>query len=201
MGLAVGCLTQNAVAFDLSPALKPPPSIWDIFPWGELAFEIALVVGMAGWFGTRTMMLQDAYISLRAESGQHECLVSRNTRKLETDKKDLQGKINAVRRFLGSRILWSAYTHDISARLPNTGFLSVFDGGCDLDTGRGAGNKSFVLRVRLPLNKDGSTSREIDRFLASLRTDPLLHRDFTLVELADIRQVQNRQERSVLLLY
>jgi hypothetical protein len=45
-----------------------------------------------------------------------------------------------------------------------------------------------VLHIRLPLNQDGSTSREIDRFLASLRTDPVLHRDFTTVELADIRQ-------------
>ena len=98
------------MAFDLSRALKPPPSIWDIFPWGELAFEIVLVAGMAGWFGTRVMALQDAYTKIRTESGQHECLASRDTTKLDADKKDLKGKIDAVRRFLESRSLWSAYT-------------------------------------------------------------------------------------------
>ena len=188
LGLALGCLQQNAVAFDLSRALKPPPSIRDIFPWGELAFEIVLVAGMAGWFGTRAMTLQDSYTKIRTESGEHECLASRDTKKLEADKKDLQGKIDAVRRFLESRSLWSVYTHDISTRLPNTGLLSVCEGSADLDTGRGQGNKSFALRVKLPMNKDGSTSREIDRFIAALRTDPVLHRDFTSVELGDIRQ-------------
>jgi hypothetical protein len=192
-GLALGCLAQNAVAFDLSRALKPPPSIWDIFPWGELAFEIVLVAGMAGWFGTRVMALQGAYTKIRTESGQYECLASRDTTKLDADKKDLKGKIDAVRRFLESRSLWSAYTHDISTRLPSTGLLSVCDGSCDLDTGRGQSNRSFVLRVKLPMNQDGSTSREIDRFLASLRTDPVLHRDFTSVELGDIKQGGGRR--------
>jgi hypothetical protein len=188
-GLALGCLAQNVAAFDLSRALKPPPSIWDIFPWGELAFEVVLVAGMAGWFGTRAMMLQDSYARIRTESGRHTCLATRDTKKLEADKKDLQGKIDVVRRFLDSRILWSAYTHYISACLPSTGLLSVCEGSCGLDIGRGPANKSLVLRLKLPMGKDGSTSPEIKRFFASVRSDPLLHRDFTSVELSDIKQV------------
>ena len=41
-----------------------------------------------------------------------------------------------------------------------------------------------------PISPDGSTPREIDAFLESLRNHPLLQRDFPLVELADIKRYQ-----------
>ncbi len=67
-GVALGCLAQNLKAFDLSRALKPRASIREIFPWGELAFEILLIAGMGGILGARSMMLDDAYGAVRVES-------------------------------------------------------------------------------------------------------------------------------------
>ena len=43
------------------------------------------------------------------------------------------------------------------------------------------------------MNQDGSTLREIDRFLALTSTDPVLHRDFASVELGDIKQGGGRR--------
>ncbi len=67
-GLALGCLAQGIKAFDLSRALKPRASIREIFPWGELAFEILLIATMGGILGVRSMMLDDAYVAVRVES-------------------------------------------------------------------------------------------------------------------------------------
>ena len=42
MGLALGCVNQTNVAFDLSHSMKPSASLRDIFPWGELACQCAI---------------------------------------------------------------------------------------------------------------------------------------------------------------
>ena len=47
-GLALGSLAQGLQAFDLSRALKPRPSIREIFPWGELAFELLMIATLGG---------------------------------------------------------------------------------------------------------------------------------------------------------
>ncbi len=50
--------------------------------------------------------------------------------------------------------------------------------------------RSLILRATAPIMPDGSTPREIDAFLESLRNHPLLKRDFPIVELADIKRYQ-----------
>ncbi len=47
---------------------------------------------------------------------------------------------------------------------------------------------SFTVGVSVPLAKDGSTPREIDAFLNSLRNDPVLQHNFASAELTGISQ-------------
>jgi hypothetical protein len=144
----------------------------------------------------RSWSLDESYASIQAENAQRELLTSVPAAQLEKEKKDLEQKVEAVRRFVGSRILWTSYTHDISARLPDSATLNSFYGLCELEffgkqkEGVLKPKKSFVVRAAAPIARDGSTPKEIDRFLISLRGHPLLKRDFPLVELADIKWFQ-----------
>jgi hypothetical protein len=99
-------------------------------------------------------------------------------------------------RAASSRVLWSAYTHDIPARLPKSALLNSFHGIAEMEyfgkkkEGVTTPKKSLVLRATAPIMPDGSTPREIDALLESLRNHPLLQRDFPLVELAEIKRYQ-----------
>ena len=112
-GVALGCLAQGIKAFDLSRALKPRASIREIFPWGELAVEMLLIAAMGVILGVRSMMLNDAYAAVGWKA-RHACLKSADQGKLEKQKKGLAEKVDAVQKFLSTRILWSAYAQDLS---------------------------------------------------------------------------------------
>jgi hypothetical protein len=194
-GLALGCLKQEQKAFDLARTLKPRASLWEIFPLGETAFQGALMVCMGLMLWVHGENLASRCESVQTENRKHQCLMLPQEQ-LEKEKKDLKQRVEAVRGFLASRILWTSYTHDIPARLPANALLNSMQGICELEI---AGKKkesasqlkkSFVMRATAPISSNGSMPREIDDFLNSLRGNPLLKRDFPIVELADIKRFQ-----------
>ncbi len=190
-GLALGCLAQKAKTFDLSRTMKTRASIREIFPWWDLAYAVMLVICMGMALEAHSVQLDDACVAAQAKSSDHKCLASADARQLEKETKELETKVEAVRLFVGTRILWTAYTRDVSVRLPTDALLVMFEGINDLNTGgRGsrALGKSLQLRAMVPCGPDGSTPRDIDVFLDALRNHPLLKRDFPSVELADIKR-------------
>ena len=194
-GLALGCLNQNQPAFDLSRALKPKPSIREIFPWGELALEVAMVICLGLLLSGRSSALTSSYQAVLAEKARHACLGSTAPAKLEKEKSELTEKVDAMRRFLATRILWSAYTHDLPARLPDNAQFASLQGCCEVENlgkkaGAGKQRKSFNLHVAVPLGSKDSMPHEIDNFVNALRNDPLLKSDFPEVLLADIKRSQ-----------
>ena len=195
-GLALGRLFHRGSMFDLVRTLKPRPRLRELFPWGELALQVALIVCMGLLMSLRSSGLAESLHGVQAESRRHECLASAKPSELEKEKADLQVRVDTVRRFLQSRVLWSAYTHDIPARLPASAMLNTFHGLAELEyfgkkrEGVGTPKRSLVLRATAPIMPDGSTPREINAFLESLRNHPLLQRDFPIVELADIKRYQ-----------
>jgi hypothetical protein len=118
-------------------------------------------------------------VALRGENSQHLCLASVEPEKLEQNKKAMEDKVGAVRNFLESRMAWTEYTRDISARLPVDAVLSGFNGKSPLDaSGKAAG--SFQLRGTAPL-KNGSIPYDVDAFLGAIPNDPLWKRDFATI--------------------
>lgn len=192
-GLALGCLNPPGEAFDLAHSLKPRASLWEVFPWGEAALQIAMLVCLALILLVRSHAVKDDYEAVQAENARRAALTSLPESQLLKEKKDLEQRVEAVRKFLASRVLWSSYTHDVANRLPAGATLSSFQGLCELEflgkqkEAAVKPKKSFTLRAEAPIPRDGSTPQEIDRFLSSLRGHPLLQRDFPLVELADIK--------------
>jgi hypothetical protein len=190
-GSALGCLKQEPRSFDLSRSLKPRPSLMDIFPWGELALQAAMVGCVALSLFAQSMSLSDARAGAQAENARHKCLASSTRAELAKERKDLSAKVDAVREFLANRILWTEYTQDIPARMPTNATLTAFRGIVDTSkSSKGGLKKQLMLGGSAPIAEDGRTPHEIDEFLTALRNDPLLKRDFPLVNLADIRRIQ-----------
>jgi hypothetical protein len=196
-GLALGCLKTEQQAFDLARTLKQRPSLWELVPWGETALQISLVVCMGLLLTGRYLNVQEARAAVQAENSRHECLASAGVGALEKERKDLHQRVEAVRKFLESRILWTPYTHDLPARLPAQAYLTSVHGLCELtDQGKKKEatikpKKSFVLRGAAPISPDGSIPKDIDALLTAVRNHPLLKRDFPIVQLSDIKRIQS----------
>ena len=193
LGLALGCLSQHGPAFDFSAALKPPASFRDIFPWGELALEGALILFMAMLLWRHSDNLNQAYRVVQAENGRHKQFVSLPLASLEKENTELQRKLEAIREYLDSRLPWTSYMHDFSAHMPEgVTLLSLFG---QWEMGNGAGNarpkRCLVLSASVPIAPNGSMPREIDTLLGTLRNDPLLQQDFPQINLAGIRRSQS----------
>ena len=182
-GLALGCLATDGNAFDLSRSTKSRALIKEIFPWGELAFAIVLMGCMAVVLGAHSVRLDEVYATTRAENTQHSCLAAAEPGRLASNKKALEEKVEAVRTFLDSRILWTTYTRDIAARMPANARLTTFTGKNALAGGgkTKAGGGSFRLEGMAPLLPDGSMPPEIAPFLGAIPNHPLWKRDFTSV--------------------
>jgi hypothetical protein len=132
--------------------------------------------------------LEDEYRAVRAEIERRPWQVGVAESELQKEKKELELRVESVQRFLAGRITWTAYTRDVAERLPAGATLSLFHGICEMGKdGQGAAKKSFVLKAVAPAAPSGAVPREIDGFLTELRGNPLLQRDFPLIELADVR--------------
>jgi hypothetical protein len=178
-GLALGCLSPDIKAFDLSRSLKARAPIKEIFPWKELGFAAGLIGCMAVVLSAHALKLHESYVALRGENSQHLCLASVEPEKLEQNKKAMEDKVGTVRNFLESRMAWTEYTRDISARLPLNAVLSGFNGKSPLDA-KGKAASSFQLRGTAPL-KNGSIPYDVDAFLGAIPNDPLWKRDFATI--------------------
>jgi hypothetical protein len=192
-GLALGCLgPQPADAFDLSRSLKPRVSLWDIFPWGEVAMQIILVALMGVFLLMNARGVEEALVPVRTEITGRAWLTTAQQADIQKERQELSQKVEAIRKFVSTRIIWTLYTHDIAERLPVDATLMMFHGLCELETGKNVikPKKTFTIRASAPITQDGSTPKEIDRFLVALRGDPLLKQDFPIVDLADIKWYQ-----------
>lgn len=197
-GLALGC-HPNVEAFNLARSLKSRDSIWEIFPLGGTIAQVLILLLSLFFLTSRLRGEKAAYQVARAEDRRHTWAASLDETRLEKEKTELEQKVEAIRTFLATRIVWSDYIHDIAARVsPDVKVLS-FSGKCELelmDKKRDAGmkpKKTLVLRLASPIPRGGSMPVEIDRFLGSLRSDSLLMRDFPVVELADLQWNQPTQ--------
>ncbi len=193
-GLALSCVVEQPnQAIDLSRSMTPSPSLWQIFPWGEVAVQIALVLCMGLFLLDRSHGAEKAVTPVQAELAKHSWVGRKQYTDLEREQKDLAQKVNAIGKFVSTRILWSNYTYDISLRLPTSATLKSFQGVCELSGKRKSKSKpkkSFMIMATAPVDADGSTPKDIDRFLDALRNHPLLQKDFPIVEVTEIKTAE-----------
>jgi hypothetical protein len=191
-GLALGC-PPSVEGFNLARTLRPRASLWEIFPWGETMAQAGLLalatMPMLGHAGG----LHREHRAVRAEFDRHAWAKDVPDEKLEKERKDLDQKVDAVRKFLDGRIAWTSYTHDIASRLPANLSMTSFQGLSELDLmkkGTVKKKKSLVLGLSAPIGAGGLVPPEVDDFLVSLRFNPLLKRAFPEIELGDLKWFQ-----------
>ena len=190
-GLALGALSPVGEGFDLARTLKPTPSLREIFPWKEAFAQLAMVLGLGVFLSLKEQRQEEEYQACRVEIQRRPWQDRVSEADLQKEKKDLEQSVESIQRFLASRILWTAYTRDVAQRLPVGATLSSFFGVCEMGKdGAAAGKKTFVLKAAAPMATSGAVPREIDDYLTELRKDPLLLRDFPLVDMTDLRWAQ-----------
>jgi hypothetical protein len=192
-GLAMGCLAQNVATFDLARLMKPRALLRDIFPWGELSCQIAIVILMALFFYRHSEQVNIDYLSAKAQCAQSKTLAGSTVTQLTDEKKLLTQKTEAIQSFLNSRTLWTNYLRNVATLLPPNVRISQIKGTSSLQTGRSGGEKkTFSLTAESAVMPDGTVPREIGEFLVTLRNHPMLKREFPVVQLSNVTQSQTR---------
>ncbi len=195
-GLALGCIKSNAMAFDLARSMKPRESLWELMPWAELAVQLTIAVCLGLFLFNHSQDLNTKYAAIRSETDGRHWLTSRTQQQLDKEKQELEQRVDSIRKFLSTRVVWSTYTHDIPRQLPENSTLNSFHGVCETEKKGRKDDKSskpkntFTMRIGAPITSEGAVPKEVDEFLDALRDNESLKRDFPLVELADIKWFQ-----------
>lgn len=201
-GLALGALNPHADSFDLGHTLKPRPTLRDIFPWGEVLLQAALLLCMGLYLYYRAQCLGEEVTAVQDQNARLTWARSLSEPALQQEQQQLEKRVEAVHKFLGGRILWSVYSHDIATRLPAGVTLNSLQGLCEMEAGGTKKEavkprKSFILRATAPVPPGSSPPREIDTFLTAIRDYPALKRDFPLIEVTDIKTLAEQGRSGV----
>jgi hypothetical protein len=191
MGLAMGGLTEES-GFDLVRTLKPPDRISEIFPWGDLVMQTAMLAGCLLLVSDNAARLDSSHASTRASLAKFRWLGNAQEKDLDKEKKFLTLKDKMAETFLASRILWSGHVRDVASQLPTNTRLTSLSATSELEDLSGKGmamttKKSFVMKLESPIPPSGETPREVDELLGSLRDKSRLKRDFPIIELKDLK--------------
>jgi hypothetical protein len=196
-GLAAGCMSHDDRAIDLTRKMTPPQSLWQTFPWREIAAQVILLACMGLFLAGRLWKLQDESSAAQAHNSQYAWATDLRRAQLEGEKKELQQRASAVQKFLDSRVTWTDCARGVTARLPQNVFLTSLEACNKLESKakgsrKGKPEKALVIRGAAPLTEDGSFPQEIDSFLDALREHPTLQKELPAMELADLQETTSR---------
>jgi hypothetical protein len=192
MGMALGCRLGEE-AFDLGRALKTRAPLREVIPWGMFVAQAVVLAWLTFLLNGQCSAVRDSFHAIHEEGARHAWMDKVTDENLEKEKKDLEQRITAIREYLDTRILWSSFTRDAAARLPESIFLRSFAGVCELEVGsKKSAKKSMMLKLSAPIPKGEAMPREIDQYLTALRGDAVLQKDFGMVELADLTWSQGK---------
>ncbi len=193
LGLAMGGLAEES-GFDLARTIKPRESIGEIFPWGDLVTQSALMVGVVLLMSDRAKSLETTHAATRSSLARFRWLGDRQESDLDKEKKTLEQKDKTANAFLGSRVLWAGHVRDVATHLPANTRLTSLQGAGELEPlGKGPpglAKKTFVMRLETPVPPTGKMPREVDGLLEALRDKSSLRRDFPVIELKDLKTMK-----------
>jgi len=191
IGLALGGLCEDG-GFDLARTIKARDTIREIFPWGELAMQSAMLAGVLLLMTERARSLDAEVAATAASLVKFRWLGDRSESDLEKERKVLEQKDKTAEKFLASRVFWSSQVRDVASRLPTRTRLISLQGIGELESldgkaALGPAKKTFVLRLETPVPPTGETPREVDGLLESLRDKSQVRQEFPVIELKDLK--------------
>jgi hypothetical protein len=204
LGTALANPLAEAVGPDLARGLKPAVPIREIFPWGELALQGALVAGVSMFLHGTAVELDSRHESTRVEAGTFAWLKEQDQAKLEAEEKLLDESRKAVDAFRASRMDWSAQLRTIAADMPDSTVVTSFQGIGEGESVGKAGTVSknqMVVSFSTPMADDGAMPREINEFITALRAESALKRHFPAIEVAGLRANPAQRDRAAFASY
>jgi hypothetical protein len=220
-GLALGVARGDATSFDIARTLKPPSSLRELVPWGDLAVQMALWVCLWLYLSAKSDSLDHALRTVRSDNQRRTWLTKVADPQLTKERLDLEQKTAAVHKFVGDRVIWTRYLDDLSRSLPEKVTVTTFEGQAGMASGglkngtagskqkgeavaRTLTKKKFLLRGVAEMS-DSATPVEIDALAASLPNNPVFKGDFPGLTLQDLKKTQDvqtkQQQMSFLLTY
>jgi hypothetical protein len=197
LGLALANPLATATGLDLARTLKPPISIGEVFPYGELLLHGTLL-GAVSLFSIAAAA--EANHRLKAAGGGLKAfawLKNQDQAKLDAEKKSIQERLKSVGVFRDSRVNWSGSLRTIAGAMPESTIITSLTGDAEMDaasrSGPAKGKKKLIVSFETPLAGNGSLPQEVDAFLSALRADAMLKRHFPLIEVSGFRANPARQ--------
>jgi hypothetical protein len=193
--VALGTALANPLAdesrHDLARGRKPTISIREIFPWGELALQGALLAAVSLFLIGTAAEANSRLDAVDSQLRSFSWLKHEDQSKLDTEQNAFKERLKVVEAFRGQRVRWSALLRTVAAAVPETTTITGLSGEAEVETtSKGTSakpKKQLVVNFVTPNSEDGSMPREIDGFLTALRGEPALTRHFPLIEVTGFK--------------
>ena len=175
---------------DLAKALKRPPRFLDIFPYRDAAIAVVTFMIMFFVMFSAKQSLARDYQVIHAKNQSVSWAKSMGLRVLHKEKQDRLGEVNAITKFLKTRIVWSNYLKELPALVPKGSVMQGFRAEAEYVSGKKKGGKkskrNLVLRGMAPFSKEGLVPPEISNFLENIRNAEVFKKEFPVSELVSI---------------
>lgn len=200
-GTALANLLTDTEGLNLARGFKPTVPIGEIFPWGELALQAALVVGVSLFLHAGSVELDTQLKTTQVAVQGFSWLKNQDQAKLEAEKKVLDERLSALEAFHRGRVDWFAQLRTIARVTPGSTLATSFQGTNEAQApgkGKSTSRNQMVVNFTTPMDSEGEIPSEINEFMAALRLDKALKRNFAIVNFSGVqtRPAQGKQAGS-----
>ncbi len=193
-GAALGTALANPLTdtsgLNLAREFKPPVPIREIVPWGELALQGALVVGVSFFLHAGSVELETQLKTTQVAVKGLSWLKDQDRAKLEAEKKVLEERLSALDAFDRGRVNWSAQLRTIAGITPGSTLVTSIQGINEVAVsgkGKSTSRDQMVVNFTTPMGREGEIPSEINEFMAALRLEKPLKRHFPIVNFSGVQ--------------
>jgi hypothetical protein len=194
LGVASGCGDEDD-GFNLARALRPRRSLAEVFPWGQLVLQGAILASASGVMMSQLADLETRLSVLNVQGKRHDWLRKLTAAQLTTEKTDLTTRAELITAYLETRYQWANYLREVAGRLPASMGITSFGGKCTFvpPGTKGKAVQSLALQIEAPLPPGTSVPADIKALLDNLRATPLLQRTLAKITLSDLQREVSRE--------
>jgi hypothetical protein len=199
-GLALG-LFEEEQAFNLVRALRPQGSILSSIPWKQLVMQVGVFAAATSLLHVHVASLESQLGAVLKKQKAHSWIGAKTIPVLEKERVDLTNAATAVQQYLGTRVLWTAYTREVGELLPHAMTVSSINGQADyVEPGKKvpANSKLLTLKMETPISEGNTVPAEMDTLLDALRASSVLRRDFPTIKMSAFRWSVSQQSKTAM---
>jgi len=203
-GTALANLVTDTNGLNLAREFKPVVPIREIFPWGELILQGALVAGVSLFLHAGSVELETQLKTTQVAVKGFSWLKNQDQAKLEAEKKVLDERLSALEAFHHGRVDWSAQLRTIAGVTPRSTLVTSFQGTNEAEVpgkGKSISRNQMVVNFTTPMGSEGAIPSEINEFIAALRLEKPLKRNFPIVNFSGVQTKQAQGKQSGLATY